>query len=123
MNSIRPNCIAFLSLIGIGLFIWRAMQAIYDLLGGDETGFLVFPLAVILPALAFGFLTTRRDMRSQEGALMQLGAMLQLLLIVAIPNHALLLTLGFPVVFLCVELFETKAPNALRTTIKRMVLR
>ena len=53
---------------------------------------------------------------------MQLGAMIQLALIIAIPPAALYLALGFPVVFLVVELFETRLPAGLRDPIKRRVL-
>ncbi|WP_162617664.1 hypothetical protein [Yoonia maritima] len=100
------------------VFAWRAYFAITDLVDGDQTAFLTFPLSVVLPVTIFAFLATRRSMTSQEGALMQLGAMMQILLIIALPSFALYLTLGFPVVFLMVELFETRLPNSLKTAIK-----
>ncbi len=112
-------------LIGLAVIVvcWRALVAIGDLVAGDETAFLAFPLTVILPACAFAFLAVQQNMTSQEGALMQLGVMIQIVLILALPGLALYLALGFPVVFLVVELFETRAPAPLRHAIKSRVLR
>lgn len=104
------------------LFAWRGYLAISDLMDGDQTAFLTFPLSVILPVMMFSFLATRRSMASQEGTLMQLGAMVQILLIIALPSFAIYLVLGFPVVFLFVELFETRLPNAAKTAIKRRLI-
>lgn len=104
------------------LFLWRAYLAITDLINSDQTAFLAFPLSVVLPAMIFSFLATRRGMASQEGALMQLGAMMQILLILALPSFALYLALGFPVVFLMVELFETRLPNSLKTAVKSRLI-
>lgn len=100
----------------------RGIEALRDLVRGDETLFLAYPLAVLTPALAFAFLATRRAIVSEEGVLMQLGAMIQLILILALPGFALYLALGFPVVFLVVELFETRCPANLRQPLKRMVV-
>ena len=122
MHRIRPEIIALLSVVAAALFVWRAVLAVAGLMNGDEVGFLSFPLAVILPSLVFGYFATLRDMISAEGALMQFGAMIQLLLILAMPQWALHLALGFPVVFLCVELFETRLPGTLRDRLKRGVL-
>ena len=91
-------------------------------LSTDKSVFLAFPLTVLLPALALLFLATRKAMRSAEGVLMQVGAMIQLLLIIAMPDFAIYLALGFPVVFLIVEIFETRAPAPLRTWVKSRVI-
>ena len=122
MHRIRRRIVAVLSFVIAGLVAVRAVSALSDLLGGDLTAFIAFPLAVILPTLAFGFLATLHEMKSEEGALMQLGAMIQLCLIIAFPGFALYLALGFPVVFLAVELLETRLPLRLRDPIKRGVL-
>ncbi len=53
---------------------------------------------------------------------MQLGAMVQILLIIAFPRFALYLALGFPVVFLFVELFETRMPTLLKAAIKSRLI-
>lgn len=98
------------------------MDATLSLFGTDKTAFLSFPLTVFMPAAVFLFLATRRGLSSEEGVLMQLGTMIHLLLIIAIPGFALVLVLGFPVVFLMVELFETRAPRKLRHWIKQQVV-
>ena len=123
MHSIRKETIACLVVLAGCLFAWRAFLAVRDMIDGDASRFLAFPLTVILPSLAFGFLATRPSMASSEGALMQLGAMIQLLLIVALPGFALHLALGFPVVFLVVEMFETRFPAQVRVPLKRVFLR
>lgn len=104
------------------LFTWRGYLAVSDLIDGDQSAFLTFPMSVILPVIVFSFLATRRRMASQEGALMQLGAMVQILLIIALPSFAIYLALGFPVVFLSVELLETRLPIAAKTAIKRRLI-
>lgn len=102
--------------------ISRAAIAIRKLHDGDVSAILAFPLTVILPMFAFIYVGRLNNMVSEEGALMQLGVMIQLLLILSFPSFALYLVLGFPVVFLVVELFETKAPKWLRDRIKGHIL-
>jgi len=53
---------------------------------------------------------------------MRVGAMIQLWLVIVLPVVALYLTLGFPVVFLVVELFETRLPPRLREPLARLVV-
>ncbi len=99
----------------------RATEAILSL-WSDKTAFLAFPLTALIPGLAFLFLATLRGLSSQEGVLMQLGTMVQLFLIIAFPSFALYLALGFPVVFLVVELFESRCPERLRDWVKLRIL-
>jgi ABC-type amino acid transport system permease subunit len=108
--------------IAVFSFLFRGYLVVVDLVDGDQTAFLAFPLSVVLPIIVFSFLATRRDMSSQEGALMQLGAMIQILLIVALPQFAIYLALGFPIVFLLVELFETRGPTRLKSEVKSRLL-
>ena len=122
MHRMKLSVVFGMVVIAAILFIWRAYFAITDLTNGDQTAFLAFPLSVVLPVMIFAFLATRRSMASQEGALMQLGAMMQILLIIALPSFALYLALGFPVVFLMVELFETRLPNSLKTAVKSRLI-
>lgn len=122
MSSIERRFLAVLFCCALLAFAIRAFDAVSDLLKGDVTAFLAFPLTVILPALAFAYIGLLKDMVSQEGVLMQIGVMIQLILILALPAFALYLALGFPVVFLVVELFETKAPPGLRQRIKKRLL-
>lgn len=83
---------------------------------------LAFPLTVVFPAILIGLLLAMPPTRSREGALMRLGTTIQLGLIVLLPDASLLLALGLPVVFLVVELFETRLPQGLRDPIVRAVL-
>lgn len=122
MHRTKLSVVFGMVVIAAILFAWRGYLAISDLIVGDQTAFLTFPLSVILPVMMFSFLATRRSMASQEGALMQLGAMAQMLLIIALPSFAIYLALGFPVVFLFVELFETRLPNGAKTAIKRRLI-
>lgn len=122
MYRLKSSVVLGLVSVAFVLFFWRGSLAITDLVDGDQTRFLAFPLSVVLPAMVFAFLSTRRKTVSQEGVLMQLGAMIQILLIVALPSLALYLALGFPIVFLVVELFETKMPVSLKTSFKSKLL-
>lgn len=122
MFGLKSWVVISLSTAGILFVGYRSWSALSALVSGNEGQFLAFPLTVILPALAFAFLVKLRRVNSAEGALMQFGAMIQLLLIVAWPSFALYLALGFPVVFLVVEIFETRLPALLRDPIKRAVL-
>ena len=112
MHQLKHSILLGLVIAVVCLIVLRGYTAIADLLAGDQTRFLAFPLTVILPGSAFVYLSSRRDMASQEGVLMQLGAMIQILLIVALPDVALHLALGFPVVFLVAVLFESQMPAA-----------
>lgn len=92
------------------------------LAGGDPDHLLAFPLAVIFPAILAALLLAMPATRSREGALMRLGTIIQLALIILLPPVALYLALGLPVVFLLVELFETRLPQPLRDPVVRAVL-
>ena len=50
---------------------------------------------------------------------MRLGTVMQLMAIIALPEFALLLALGLPVVFLVVELYSTRVPISARSRISR----
>ncbi len=122
MHRIKLSIVLGMVSIAAFLFLFRGYLAVTDLSVGDQTSFLAFPLSVILPCLVFSFLATRRNIASHEGTLMQLGAMVQILLIIAFPRFALYLALGFPVVFLFVELFETRMPTLLKAAIKSRLI-
>ena len=117
----QPWVIWLLSLFAFSAVGLRAFDAVLSL-SGDKTAFLAFPLTVLIPALVFLFLATRTDMSSAEGVLMQIGTLIQLLLIIALPGFALYLALGFPVVFLVIELFETRSPASFRKLIKSRII-
>jgi hypothetical protein len=104
------------------LLAWRALGVISGLLTGDEHALLTFPLAVILPTVLVAILLVLPPAETREGLLMRVGTVVQLLLIVALPPLALYLALGLPVVFLAVELIETRLPPALRDRLAGLVV-
>jgi hypothetical protein len=89
---------------------------------GDLEPALGFGFTVIFPTLLLAVLLRLGPTRSREGALMRIGAAAQLVLVVGLPAFALQLLLGLPVVFLMVELFETRAPRRLREPIAAMLV-
>lgn len=108
-------------ILAVVVFV-RLLDLIRGLSAADEEPLLAFPLSVIFPALLVVALMRMPPAASREGILMQLGTMIQCVLIVALPAFALHLALGLPVVFLVVELFETRCPPALRDALARRVV-
>lgn len=104
------------------LAIWRGLDVAHSLAIGDEHALLAYPLTVIFPAVLIAILLFMPSTASREGLLMRVGTIVQLLLIVALPAFALYLALGLPVVFLVVELFETRLPHGLRDRLARLVV-
>lgn len=122
MFGIRPGArlVLFVALAaGVSA---RCAAMVFALLDGEEALLLAFPLAVIFPAILAATLLLLPPAASREGLLMRVGAIIQLVLIVMLPGLALYLALGFPVVFLVVELFETRLPSRLREPLRRLVL-
>lgn len=122
MYKINSFVLFLVLTVAVCAFLIRAYAALSDFLYGDETGLLSFPLAVVLPFSALLFLASRRAINSPEGVLMQLGTMLLILLIIALPALSLHLALGLPVVFLAVELFEQRMPEKIRTAVKSKLI-
>ncbi|MEO1317474.1 MAG: hypothetical protein AAFW01_12950 [Pseudomonadota bacterium] len=102
--------------------IARALDVVSDLRIGDEATLLAYPLTVIFPSTLAVLVLVMGPARSREAVLMRVGVALQLLLLVALPAFALYLALGMPVVFLVVELFETRLPPPLRDRIAALVV-
>lgn len=121
--TIRPWVRATLGAATAAALGIRGVAAALALWRGDETAFLALPLGAILPALLVTALLLMGPTRTREGALMKLGTAVHLLLILAIPPAALHLALGLPVIFLVVELFETRMPADIRDPMIGMVLR
>ncbi|MET0970121.1 MAG: hypothetical protein ABWY18_13030 [Tardiphaga sp.] len=106
--------------LGIGAAVAAAMRLCLDVAAaeaGDLGPFEGFSFAVVLPVLLLGLTLSIRGDRSREGVLMRIGTACQLILIIAVPSLGLLLLLGLPVVFLLVELFETRVPARLRNLV------
>ena len=111
--------------IGIALAITvsvRCSELVQAFWRSDEGPLLAFPLSVIFPALLVIAMAFASPAVSREGVLMRLGTMIQCVLIIALPRYALHLALGIPVVFLTVELFETRCPRLLRSAIARRIV-
>ncbi|MEQ1694686.1 MAG: hypothetical protein ABL901_02495 [Hyphomicrobiaceae bacterium] len=104
------------------LAVWRAVDVFAGLANGSEHALLAYPLTVIFPAVLIAILLMFPPSQSREGLLMRVGTIIQLLLILALPRFALYLALGMPVVFLVVELFETRLPAPLRDRLARLVV-
>ena len=120
MHDIRSRTRLFLYLITAALLFERSVRAMANLRAGDEAAFLSFPLSTIFPALLIVLLSRMSPAKSQEGILMRLGTIIQLIAIIALPGLALRLALGLPVVFLLVELYATRIPVSARSRISRI---
>ncbi len=123
MFEIRGIARVGLGLLALALIFWRAALTITSLNSGDEAALLAFPLTVIFPALLVAILLSMPPTKTREGLLMRVGTVLHLLLILSLPNFALYLALGFPFVFLTVEIFETRLPARLTAPLSRLVLK
>ena len=81
---------------------------------GDLEQLTAYGFTVVFPLVLIGLLLSQGPGRTREGVLMRIGTACQMILIIAVPPLALHLLLGLPVVFLMVELFETRLPTTLR---------
>ena len=122
MFAIRGALKASLLTGALALFAWRALDVYEHLREADPAPLLAFPLTVIFPTLLILLLLRMPPARSREGTLMCIGTIVQLSLIVLLPGIALYLALGMPVVFLVVELFETRMPRRIREPLVRMAV-
>lgn len=84
---------------------------------GDVGPATAYAFTVIFPVVLIGLLLSLGPGRTREGVLMRLGTACQIVLVIAVPPYALHLLLGLPIVFLLVELFETRLPKRLREPI------
>jgi hypothetical protein len=120
--SIRPAARLGLIVALLLAFGSRVAAMVAALMAGNESYLLAFPLSVIFPAVLVVLLVIMPAAKSREGALMRLGTIIQLILIVLFPAINLYLALGLPVVFLVVELFETRLPVTLRRPLTNMFI-
>lgn len=73
-----------------------------------------YGFTVVFPLVLIGLLLSMGPGRTREGVLMRIGTACQMILVIAVPPLALQFVLGLPIVFLLVELFETRVPARLR---------
>ncbi len=110
--------------LGVGLVAacFRLMSAITQWQAGENTEIQSDAFCVVFPVSLLAVLTFMGKTRTKEGMLMRFGSMLQVLLILWLPDFALYLALGFPVVFFAVEIFCTRIPRKLAHPIERVIL-
>jgi len=120
--QIRSITKGVLAIAVIVLFLFRLVAMLNSLEAGSETLLLAFPLMVIFPVVLIIILLLMKPTQTREGLLMRFGSILHLILIIAFPQVALYLSLGFPFVFLCVELFETRLPKRVSRSLTALVI-
>ena len=125
IGAYRPTPVAvlILTLAAVAGTVARLVAAVLAAVGGDIEPLNAFGFGVILPVTGVLLILSFGPSRTREGALIRIGSALQLILIISLPRFALHLLLGLPVVFLAVELFETRVPAWLREPIARFVVR
>ncbi|MFS8048776.1 hypothetical protein [Rhizobium sp. BR 314] len=119
--QLRPAVRAVISTLAAGLALSRLIKSAYGLAEGKPDDFLAFPMTVVLPGAALAYLIRMPATRTSEGLMMRFAAMVLILMIIALPAAGLHLALGFPVAFLIVEMFETRVPAPMRSTVKRWI--
>ena len=122
MFRMRAPALVVAVILAIGALGFRIAAMVAALRSGDPSQLLALPFTAILPTVLFTVLALLPATRTREGLLMRVGTMIQLILIVALPAVALYLCLGFPVVFLVAELFETRVPRHLRESLAKLVV-
>ena len=103
--------------------VWRVLGATNSIGQGDLEPLGRIGLQALVPTVLGALIMVMPPGRSAEGVLMRVAACVQLLVIVLLPRFALPVALGFPIVFLVVEVFETQAPRTLRTFVERCLVR
>lgn len=112
------------TILGIALLaaIVRLLAAIHAWQIGNYAEIQSYVFCVIFPLALLALLAFMGATQTIEGMLMRFGSMLQLLLILCIPPYSLHLALGFPVVFLVVEIFSTHLPKEISQPIERTII-
>jgi hypothetical protein len=121
--SLQPKLLITLLSLTLVVDAVRLYSAINLWMDDINSGVESYSFAVIFPSILIFILASMKQSATKEGLLMRLGCMLQLLLIISIPPLSLYLALGFPVVFLMVELFETKLSSIISNPIKRVLIK
>ncbi len=86
-------------------------------LTGNLAPLTTYGFTVVFPLVLIGLLLSLGPSRTREGVLMRIGTACQMILVILVPPLALHLVLGLPIVFLFVELFETRMPAKLRESV------
>lgn len=102
--------------------IIRIFSALNEWEGGSNTAIESYSFCVVFPAILIAVLALMKGTRTKEGLFMRLGTMVQLFLIICLPPFALYLALGFPVVFLVVEMLVTRLPKNVFRQLERIIV-
>ena len=121
--SLQPKLLITLLSLTLLVAAIRLYLAINLWMNGINSGLESYSFTVIFPLILIFILASIKQTKTKEGSLIRLGCILQLLLIISIPPFSLYLALGFPVVFLVVELLETKLPSTISGPIERMLVK
>lgn len=122
MFEIRRSTKTVLTIVAVAIFLWRGIVMVSSAYAGDETTLLAFPFTVVFPEILIVILLCMKPTKTREGLLMRFGAVVHLLLIISLPSFSLYLALGFPFVFLSVELFETRLPKQVANPLSKLVI-
>ena len=121
--SLNNRTIKTLLFLLSSIALYRLIYALVDLQQGSADALGIFPFSVIFPSAFILFLLLfAPKTRSVEGVYMLFGSVILFLLIILIKSFALHLLLGWPVVFLLVELYATKAPNTIQKMTQNMLV-
>lgn len=101
----------------------RLVIALQDWIEGVSTQLEAYSFTVVFPLLLLVVLALMAGTHTKEGLLMRFGTMLQLLLIILLPSYSLYLALGLPVVFLIVEVYETRVPDIVKAPLERLIIK
>ena len=121
--ALRKEMLIVLFLIVGVACITRLFFAMSSWLEGHNGMLEAYSFCVIFPSVVIFSLCFLGNTKTKEGLLMRFGTILHLLLIISIPALSLYLSLGFPVVFLVVELFVQKTPRVIYVPIERMIIK
>jgi hypothetical protein len=121
--SLNNRTIKTLVFLLSSIVLYRLIYALVALQQGSVDTLGIFSFSVIFPAAFILFLLLfAPKARSVEGVYMLFGSVILFLLIILIKSLALHLLLGWPVVFLLVELYATKAPNTIQKMTQSMLV-
>ena len=116
-SSFEPTSFARRAIIAAALLA-ASGRLILALAAATRTGNLgpltAYGFTVVFPLVLIGLLLSMGPGHTREGVLMRIGTAWQMILVIAVPPLALHFVLGLPIVFLLVELFETRTPARLR---------
>lgn len=122
LHKLRPSTIIAVLIVGLTIAAIRFFHATYEWSIGNNTEIEAYSFTVLFPLFLIVILVLFKRTKTKEGLLMRFGAILHLLLILGLENLSLYLALGFPVVFLVVEIFTTRLPGKLTQPIERVFI-